>query len=174
VAQLGRNADGKVLEAGRVPDCYLGLLHPADDGDPTAEVVVVVVAPAALLHPSVSQPDGTLLYELLTGHPHRQPQDLVFLADLTCELSAWPTDTWASLAVNPQAAAAAVLAGWRSGHLKGLRLGGLTAEEALALERPAMTYLREQLRHRLAGQISRTFRRWLHPSSGRRPGDRFL
>jgi hypothetical protein len=56
---------------------------------------VLVVAPAALLHPVVPQPDGTLLYELLTGHPDRTPRELVFLADLTVELRAWPTDTWA-------------------------------------------------------------------------------
>ena len=155
-----------------MPDCYLGLLSPADDGDRTAEVVVV--APAALLHPSVPQPDGTLLYALLTGHPDRQPQDLLFLADLTMELRAWPPGTWNGFGVDPQAVAGAVLASWHRGHLNGLRLGGLTTEEALALERPAMTYLREQLRQRLARQLGQAFRRWLHPSSGRRPGDRFL
>jgi hypothetical protein len=172
VEQLGVNAHGEVLEPGRVPDSYLGLLlDPAEDGEGAG---VLVVAPTAFLHPAVPQPDGSLLYELQTGHPDRLPQDLVFLADLTCELRAWPTDTWASLGVNPQAAAAAVLAGWRSGQLKGLRLGRLTAEEALALERPAMTYVREQLRQRLAGQVGRAFRRWLHPSSGRQPDDQFL
>jgi hypothetical protein len=62
------------------------------------------------------------------------------------------------------------VAGWRRGDLPGLRLGGLTAEEALALERPAMTLVRAQLGDRLA----RACRRWRHPSSGRRPGDRFL
>jgi hypothetical protein len=56
----------------------------------------------------------------------------------------------------------------------GLRLGGLTAEEALAMERPAMTYVRAQLADRLQGQLARAYRRWLHPTSGRRPGDRFL
>jgi hypothetical protein len=45
---------------------------------------VLVVAPAALLHPVVPQPDGAVLYELLTGHPDRQPQDLVFMVDLSC------------------------------------------------------------------------------------------
>ena len=50
----------------------------------------------------------------------------------------------------------------------------LTAEEALALERRAMTYVREQLRQRLGRQIGRAWQRWLHPTSGRRPGDRFL
>jgi len=70
----------------------------------------------------------------------------VFVADLAVELRTWPTDTWAKLGVDPQAAAGAVIAAWRRGHVKGLRLGGLTAEEALALERPAMTLVREQLR----------------------------
>jgi hypothetical protein len=153
VAQLGRNADGEVLEAGRVPDCYLGLLHPADEGDQTAEVVVV--APAALLHPAVPQPDGTLLYELLTGHPDRTPQQLVFLADLAVELRAWPTDTWVKVGMDPQAAAATVIAGWRRGDLPGRRLGPLTTQEALALERPAMTYVRAQLGDRLQRQLAR-------------------
>ena len=81
MGQLGANAHGEVLEAGRVPDCYLGLLlDPADDSQDAA---VLVVAPAALLHPVVPQPDGTLLYELVTGHPDRTPGQLVFLADLT-------------------------------------------------------------------------------------------
>jgi hypothetical protein len=51
---------------------------------------VLVVAPVALLHPVVPQPDGTVLYELVTGHPDRTPQELVFLADLAVELRAWP------------------------------------------------------------------------------------
>jgi hypothetical protein len=161
-----------VLETGRVPNCYLGLL--LDRAEDSHDAAVLVVAPAALLHPIVPQADGTLLYELVTGHPDRTPGQLVFLADLTVELRAWPTDTWAKVGVDPQAAAGAVVAGWRSGHLKGLRLDGLTAEEARALERPAMTYLREQLRQRLGRQVGRAWRRWLHPSSGRQPGEQFL
>lgn len=76
--------------------------------------------------------------------------------------------------MDPQAAADTVIAGWRRGQLKGLRLGRLTVDEALALQRPPVTYVREQLRQRLGRQVGRAFRRWLHPSSGRRPGDRFL
>ncbi len=170
--QLGASAHGEVLEPGRVPDCYLGLrLHPVGDDQAAG---VLVVAPAALLHPVVPQPDGTVLYELVTGHPDRTPRELVFVPDLTCELRAWPSGTWASLGVDAQATAGAVIAAWRGGHVKGLRFGGLTGEEALALERPAMTYVREQLRQRLARQVGRAWRRWLHPTSGRRPGDRFL
>jgi hypothetical protein len=122
----------------------------------------------------IPQPDGTVLYELVTGHPDRAPWELVFVADLTCELRAWPADTWAKVGVDPQAAARAVVAGWRRGELLGLRLGGLTAEEALALERPAMTYVRAQLGDRLQRQLARADRQWRQPSSGRRPGDRFL
>jgi hypothetical protein len=172
VPQLGVNAHGEIMEPGRVPDCYLGLrLDPADDAEAAG---VLIVGPAALLHPAVPQPDGTVLYELVTGHPDRAPGELVFLADLTVELRAWPADTWSKVGIDPQAVARPVVAGWQRGDLPGLRLGGLTAEEALALERPAMTYVREQHRRRLARQVGRAYRRWLHPTSGRRRGDRFL
>jgi hypothetical protein len=172
VAQLGANAFGEVLVPGRVPDCYLGLrLDPAGPAEPAG---VLVVAPAALLHPVVPQPDGTVLYELLTGHPDRTAHELVFLPDLTVELRAWPTDTWSKVGIDPQAAAGAVVAAWRRGDLPGLRLGGLTGEEALALERPAMTYVRAQLAARLGRQLRRAYRRWRQPSSSHRPGDRFL
>ena len=171
MGQLGANALGEVLEAGRVPDCYLGLR--LDSPGHTEPAGVLVVAPAALLHPQVPQPDGTVLYELLTGHPDRASRELVFLADLTVELRAWPTDTWAKVGVDPQAAAGAVVAGWQRGDLLGLQLGGLTAEEALALERPAMTYVRAQLGDRLQRQLARASRRWRHQTSGRRPDDRF-
>jgi hypothetical protein len=138
---------------------------------------VLVISPLALLHPAAPQPEGTLVYELVTGHPDREPREpreLVFLPDLAVELRAWPYGTWARLGVDLQAAAAAVIAAWRGGHVKGLRLGGLTAEEALALARPAMTSVREQLRGRLARELWRAWRRWRHPTSGRRPGERFL
>ena len=74
----------------------------------------------------------------------------------------------------PRSVSSAVIAAWLSGHLTGVQLGGLTAEEALALERPAMTYAREQLRQRLARQVGQAYLRWLHPTSGPRLGDRFL
>jgi hypothetical protein len=172
VTQLGRNADGEVLVSGRVPGRYLGLR--LDPPGHTEAAGVLVVAPAALLHPAVPQPDGTVLYELVTGHPDRAPCELVFLADLTVELRAWPRDTWTKVGVDPQATAAAVCAGGRRGDLPGLRLGGLTAQEALALERPAMTYVRARLGDRLQRQLAHAWRRWRHQTSGRLAGDRFL
>jgi hypothetical protein len=39
----------------------------------------------------------------------------VFVADLTVELRAWPTDTWTKVGVDPQAAAGAVIVAWRGG-----------------------------------------------------------
>ena len=172
MTRLGANADGEVLEPDRVSDCYLGLR--TDPPSQTEPAGVLVVAPASLLHPSIPQPDGTMLYELVTGHPDRTPHELVFLPDLTVELRAWPADTWSKVGVDPQAAARAVVSGWQRGDLLGLRLGGLTAEEALALERPAMTYVRAQFGDRLQRQLARAYRQWRQPSSGRRPGDRFL
>jgi hypothetical protein len=37
-----------------------------------------------------------------------------------------------------------------------------------------MTYVREQFRQRLIHQVGRAYRRWLHPTNGPWPGDRFL
>jgi hypothetical protein len=168
VGLLGANAHGEILAPGRVPDCYLGLFLDQPGGD--AEVAgVLVVAPASLLHPAVPQPDGTVLYELVTGHPDRAPGELVFLADLTVELRAWPADTWSKVGIDLKAAASAVVGCWRHGHLPGLQYGGLTAEDALALERPAMALARAWLRDRLARQLSQADRSWQLPTSGHRP-----
>jgi hypothetical protein len=172
--QLGPNALGEVLEPGRVADCYLGLLLPPPPaGEPEAGTVLII-APAALLHPRVPQPAGSLVYQLFTGHPEREPGELVFVADLTGELRAWPQDTWAHLGVDPDQVAEAVVSCWRDGDISGMQVDDLGVEEAHSLARPAMTYARSQLRDRLAARIARAHRRWLHPTSGRQPGDQFL
>jgi len=174
VDQLGPNALGEVLEPGRVADCYLGLLlPPGSAGEPEAGTILIV-APAALLHPRVSQPEGSLVYELLTGHPEREAGELVFVADLTGELRAWPHDTWAKLGVDPDQVAQAVIGCWQDGEVSGLQVDDLDFEEARSLIRPAMTSVRGQLRGRLTARLGRVDRHWLHPTSGRRPDDRFL
>jgi hypothetical protein len=174
VDQLGPNALGEVLEPGRVTDCYLGLLLPPEPvGEPEAGTILVV-APAALLHPGVSQPAGSLVYQLLTGHPEREPGELVFVADLTGELRAWPSDTWTKLGVDPEQVAQAVVGCWRDGEVAGLQIDDVSFEEARSLTRPAMTYVRGLLRGRLTARVARVHQRWLHPTSGRRPDDRFL
>jgi hypothetical protein len=61
----------------------------------------------------------------------------------------------------------------RDGEVSGLQLDDLGSEEACSLTRPAMTYVRGQLRGRLAARLARAHRRWLHPTSGRQPDDRF-
>jgi hypothetical protein len=142
VDQLGRNALGESLEPGRTNNCYLGLLLPPHRaGEPEAGGVLVV-ASAALLHPRVPQPSGSLIYELLTGHPEREPGELVFMADLTIELRAWPQDTWAKIGVDPNQVARAVIGCWQDGEVTGLQLDDLDFEEARSLAQLAMTYVR--------------------------------
>ena len=171
--QLGPNALGEVLEPGRVAACYLGLLlPPGPAGEPEAGTVLIV-GPAALLHPAVLQPAGSLIYQLLTGHPEREPHELVFLADLTCELRAWPQDTWAKVGVDPDQVTQAVIGCWQDEEVTGLQVDDLGLEEARSLTRPAMTYVRGQLRGRMTTRLARAHRRWLHPTSGRHPDDRF-
>ena len=172
--QLGPDALGETLEPGRVTDCYLGLLLPPGSAGELEAGTVLVVAPAALLHPAVPQPAGSLVYELLTGHPEREPGELVFVADLTGELRVWPHDTWAKLGVDPDQVAQAVIGCWQDGEVSGLQVDDLGFEEARSLTRPAMTYVRGQLRGRLTARLARAHRRWLHPTSSRRSGDRFL
>jgi hypothetical protein len=174
VDQLGPNALGEGLEPGRVADCYLGLLlAPGSAGEPEAGTILIVV-PAALLHPRVPQPEGSLVYALLTGHPEREAGELVFVADLTGELRVWPHDTWAKVGVDPDQVAQVVIGCWRDGEVPGQQIDDLSFEEARSLTRPAMTYVRGQLRGRLTARLGRVHRRWLHPTSGRRPDDRFL
>jgi hypothetical protein len=55
----------------------------------------------------------------------------------------------------------------------GLQCGGLTHEDARALERPAMTLARAGLRDRLANQVGQAYRQWGH-TSGHRSGDHVL
>jgi hypothetical protein len=173
VARLGANTLGEVLEPGRVAGCYLGLLlPPGPAGEPEAGAILIVGS-AALLHPAIPHPDGTVLYELVTGHPDRTPWELVFLADLTVELRAWPTDTWAKVGVDPDQVAQAVIGCWQDEEVTGLQVDDLGIDEARSLTRPAMTYVRGQLRGRLTARLARAHRRWLHPTSGRHPDDRF-
>jgi hypothetical protein len=85
-----------------------------------------------------------------------------------------PTDTWAKVDVDPDQVAQAVIGCWRDGEVNGLQVDDLGFEEARSLTRPAMTYVRGQLRGRLTARLARAYRRWLHPTSGRHPDDRFL
>jgi hypothetical protein len=171
VSELGRNAFGEPVEPGRV-DCYLGLPLPAEAADEQGGVLVV--APRWLLHPAVPQPAGSLVYELATGHPDRQPDELIFPADLTEELRAWPQERWAALGVDLDQVTAALVGCWQRGGFRGLQLPLEPGEDPRALVRPAMTLARAELRERLSRLVARARRRWLHPTSGRRSGERFL
>jgi hypothetical protein len=45
-----------------------------------------VVGPAALLHPRGASAHGRAVYDLPTGHPARDPRELVFLVDIAVGL----------------------------------------------------------------------------------------
>ena len=172
MSELGPNILGEPVEPGRV-DCYLGLPLAADEDENGVGSVLVVVS-RWLLHPAVPQPAGSLVYELATGHPDRQLDQLIFPADLIEELRAWPTDTWAALGVDLEQVAAAIVGCWQRGEVRGLQFPLEPGEDPRALVRPAMTLARAELRARLERLVGHARRRWLHPTSGRRPGERFL
>jgi hypothetical protein len=48
----------------------------------------------------------------------------VLVADLVLELRARPTDPWAKLSVDPQAATSTVIAAWRRGDSRACGLAG--------------------------------------------------
>jgi hypothetical protein len=72
VDQLGPNALAEALEPGRVTDCYLGLLPPGPAGAPEAGTVLVV-APAALLHPLFRSPPAAWSTSCLPATPSGSP-----------------------------------------------------------------------------------------------------
>lgn len=107
-------------------DGYLGLLlPPGPAGEPEAGTVLVVT-PAALLHPAVPQPAGSLVYELLTGPPEREVGELVFVADLIRELRAWPKTPGPRSTWDPDQVAWAVVGCWRDGEITGLQVDDLS------------------------------------------------
>jgi hypothetical protein len=174
VRWLGPNSLGEELTPGAVADCCLGLLvdQPLAATLPTPGSLLLV-GPAALLHPKVRQPDGRAIYDLVTGHPARTPRELVFPVDLVVELREWQGTDWAALGVDVDGVGEAVVLLARRGQVRARWYYDLTVEEVKALGRPAMEYAREQLRARVAGWLNEQDQRWLHPSSGR-PGEPFL
>jgi hypothetical protein len=77
VSELGPNAFGEPVEAGRV-DCYLGLPLPADEEDGDGVGGVLVVAPRWLLHPAVPSPPAAWCMSLRPGIPTGSPASWSF------------------------------------------------------------------------------------------------
>jgi len=172
VRRIGPNSAGEELSAGAVDDCYLGLLV----DQPLAAILpapgsLVVVGPAALLDARVRQPDGRAVYDLVTGHPARTSCDLVFVADLAAELRTWQDTDWRAQGIDVDGVAEAVVQLARRGQVRARWYHELTAWDAKALGRPAMTYARAELRDRLSTWLAEQYMRWLHPTSGPRPDD---
>jgi hypothetical protein len=175
VRRLGPNSFGEELTPGAVDDCYLGLL--VDQllaASLPAPGSLLVVGPSALLDERVRQPDGRAVYDLLTGHPDRASRELVFLADLAVELRAWQGTDFAAQGIDTDGVAEAVVQLARRGQVRGRWYHDLDAEDAKALGRPAMDYARGELRDRVTDWLGEQYMRWLHPTSGRRPGETFL
>jgi hypothetical protein len=175
VRRLGPNGVGEELVPGAVEDCYLGLLV----DQPLAATLpapgsLLVVGPAALLDARVRQPDGRAVYDLLTGHPDRSPREVVFLADLAVELRAWQGTDFAAQGIDVDGVAEGVVQLARRGQVRARWYHDLSSWDAKALGRPAMTFARGELRDRLSEWLAEQFMRWLHPTSGRRPGESFL
>ncbi len=174
VRRLGPNSDGEELSPGAVEDCYLGLLV----DQPLAATLpapgsLVVVGPVALLDDRVRQPDGRAVYDLLSGHPDRTSRDLVFLADLAVELRTWQDTDFAHQGIDVDGVAEAVVQLARRGQVRARWYHDLSAWDAKALGRPAMDYARAELRDRVGAWLAEQYMRWLHPTSGRQPGEPF-
>jgi hypothetical protein len=90
VDQLGPKRSARSWSLAGVADCYLGLLLVPGPAGELEAGTVLIVGPSTLLQPAVPQPAGTLVDALLTGHPEREPGELVFVADLTGELRTRP------------------------------------------------------------------------------------
>jgi hypothetical protein len=175
VRRLGPNSFGEELLPGAVDDCYLGLLvdQPLAASLP-APGSLLVVGPSTLLDERIRQPDGRAVYDLVTGHPERIPRDLVFLADLAVELRTWQDTDFAAQGIDVDSVAEAVVQLARRGQVRARWYHVLGAEDAKALGRPVMDYARAELRERVTDWLGEQYMRWLHPTSGRQPGETFL
>jgi hypothetical protein len=175
VRRLGPNSSGEELAPGAVEDCYLGLLvdQPLAATEPTPGSLVVV-GPSALLDDRVRQPDGQAVYDLLSGHPDRASRELVFVADLAVELRTWQDTDWRRQGIDIDGVTEATVQLARRGQVRARWYHELSAWDVKALGRPAMDYARAELGDRLDAWLAEQYMRWLHPTSGRRPGETFL
>ena len=156
VRRLSPNSSGEELAPGVVDDCYLGLLV----DQPLAATLpapgsLLVLGPSALLDARVRQPDGRAVYDLLTGHPDRTARELVFIADLAVELRVWQDTDWRRQGIDIDGVSEAVVQLARRGQVVLARwYHELSAWDAKALGRPAMTYARAELRDRVSAWLA--------------------
>src|SRR5262245_39226016 len=119
------------LRAEPVRDIHLLFLNRAPDEWPSDDEGATIVAAVSLDHPKLPQPDSRRLLDLLVRHPDRHAGDLVFLSDLSGELAAAGLD-WSDIGVDWLAVTDALVALWRRGQFRALRLQQL-AEVAMIL-----------------------------------------
>jgi hypothetical protein len=173
--RFGPNLFGEPLLPGSTTRLGFGIV--VDQPLPHIPLVpgsLLVVAPDALLHASVPQPAGRVLYDLLTGHPARPSGALVFLVDLTEELWAWDGSTWAMLGVDPAGVCEAIAHRHLHGEVNALRFDDLRSVELQALRQLPMATARAALRRRLQARIDAAHLDWLGAASSSAPMTVFL
>jgi hypothetical protein len=108
-----------------VEDIHLLFLNRPPDDVPADNGGATIVPAASLLHPELPQPDAQRLFDLLTRHPNRYPGALVFLSDLTAELTSEGLN-WPQVGINYEAVTDRLVALYRRGELQALRLAQLS------------------------------------------------
>jgi len=160
--RFGPNLFGESLLPGRSTRLGFGIV--VDQPLPHIPLLpgsLLVVAPDALLHDTVPDPAGRVLYDLLTGHPARPPDALVFLVDLTEELWAWDGSTWGAICADPVRACEAIAHRHLHSDVNALRFDDLSARELHALRQLPMAATRAALRRRLQNRIDAAHLDWL-------------
>jgi hypothetical protein len=132
---------------------------------PPAPGSLLVVGRSALLDARVRQPDGRAVCDLLIGTPTVAVRPRVpggGAARLAGHRLAHP-------GIDIDGVAEAVVQLARHGQVRARWYHELSAWDATALGRPAMTYVRAELRDRLSAWLAEQFMRWLHPPADRAP-----
>ena len=167
--QFGPNAPRRDAGARPAADCYLGLLLlPGPAGEPEAGTVLIVT-PAALLHPDV--PSRLAAWSMSCSPATlNASRESWCLYDLTVELRAWPPDTWTAIGIDPEQVAQAVIGCWRDGEVTGLQVDDLELRRgALAYPASHDSHVRGQLRGRLTARLGCAYQRCCIPPAAAAP-----
>jgi hypothetical protein len=117
--------DHAVSRLDPVENVYLLFLNRPPDDVPADDGGATIVPAASLYHPELPQPDAERLLDRLTRHPDRFPGALLFLSDLTAELSSEGL-SWSQVGIDYEAVTDRLVALHRRGEVWALRLAQLS------------------------------------------------
>jgi hypothetical protein len=121
-----------------VDEVYLVTLHePYDNPDQPLPINATIVHARSLLHPSLPQPDGALIFRCLTECPTRRAGQLVPLSTLTFELNGG--QLWAQVG-DWEAVTEALVKLSRARHCDAMQLGLPPVTAALIAGGPHTTH----------------------------------